>query len=136
MSKNKDSMIWVLKKYRNYYEQTTAAKLLGRSPEILYEEKIGSSSRLLSTPEKITHLVIVRGKALCTAALRYGDNYVPLIGAEKTRMTFELEAKCRGCKIVDSGLFANKDEMKRLLRFAEILEEIVNIFRGNHKKSV
>ena len=111
-------------KYRNYYEQKTAAKLIGKSPEILHEEKLGSSSRLLSTPEKITHLVIVRGKALCTAALRYGDNYVPLIGAEKTRMTFDLEAKCRGFEIVDSGLLGNADEMKRLLRFDEILEEI------------
>ena len=124
MNKKKDSMIWVLKKYRNYYEQKTAAKLIGKSPEILHEEKLGSSSRLLSTPEKITHLVIVRGKALCAAALRYGDNFVPLIGAEKTGMTLDLEAKWRGCEIVDSSLLGNTDEMKRLVRFDKILEEI------------
>ena len=53
MNKKKDSMIWVLKKYRNYYEQKTAAKLIGKSPEILHEEKLGSSSRLLSTPERL-----------------------------------------------------------------------------------
>ncbi len=117
-------MIWILKKYRTYYEQTKAARLLGSRPEILREERLDSISRLLSTPDKISHLVIVRGRSLCAVALRYGNGFVPLTGVEKTNMVLDLEAWARRFEIVDPDLLENTDEMARLLRFDKILKEI------------
>ena len=117
-------MLWVLQKYRDYFAQTKAARLIGSSPEIIREERLDGISRLLSTTDRLSHLVIVRGKAFCGAALRYGDGFVPFIGAERADGVSDQEARLRAYKLVDPGVFDDADALARLFKYDKILKNL------------